>query len=142
MRDLITDDKKIQGLPRRPHLSDASAATVFSGIALGLLTGSLGIGLASGAIAGILANQRQPLELAIREYFTTKNLEVIFFNRAARMVRVSFSYAPNAYWTVESVIPDSLTLSSQEDCDDWLYGSLTRIELPKIIKKIKLRLNR
>ncbi len=128
----VTNDKEIEGLPRRPYLADASAATIFSGIAIGLLTG----------IAGIEpVHQRQSLELAIRGYFQTQNLEVIFFNRAARLVRVSFNYAPNAYWTVESVMPDSLKLNSKEDIDDWLYGNLTINELPKILRKIKTEIN-
>jgi hypothetical protein len=129
----VTDNKKTVGLPRRPYLADASAATVFSGIALGLLTASSGTES---------ANQKQSLELAIREYFNTQNLEVIFFNRAARLARVSFSYATNAYWTVESVMPDSIKLDSKEDIDDWLYGNLTINELPKILRKINIHENK
>jgi hypothetical protein len=129
----VTDSKKIEGLPRRPYLADASASTVFSGISLGLLTASSGIES---------VNQKQSLELAIRGYFKTQNLEVIFFNRAARLARVSFSYAPNAYWTIESVMPDSVKLDSKEDIDDWLYGNLTVNELPNILEKIKIHGNK
>jgi hypothetical protein len=121
----VTDDKKTIDLPRRPYLADASAATVFSGIALGLLTACSGTES---------ANQKQSLELAIREYFNTQNLEVIFFNRAARLARVSFSYATNAYWTIK--------LDSKEDIDDWLYGNLTINELPKILRKINIHENK
>ena len=108
------DENKILGLPRRPRLADSSAAALMSGVALGLLTGSIGWALAGGAVGGAWANKKQPLELAIREYFKTKNLEVIFFYRAPRAVKVSFSYARNAYWTVESVMPDSLILADED----------------------------
>lgn len=128
-------ENKILNLPRRPKMGEASSGAILGAIALGLLTGNWGGALAGGAIGGALANQRQPLEMAVRNYFTQKGLEVVFFHRAPRAIRVDFRYAPSAYWTAESVMPDNLNLSP-EDRDDWLYGNLIQKELPKVLQKI------
>jgi hypothetical protein len=131
-----TLDNMIQGLPRRPRIGDASTGAILGAIALGLLTGGVGGVLLGGVAGGALANQRQPLEMAIREFFTRYGLEVIFFYPAPRAVKVTFRYGKNAYWTVESVMPDDLQLSP-EDSADWLYGNLTAVELPKVLRLIK-----
>jgi len=126
----------IQGLHRRPHIADASSSAIIGAIALGLLTGGLGGALIGGVAGGALANQRQPLEMALREYFKNLNLEVVFFYPAPRAVKVTFRYGENAYWTVESVMPDHLYLSP-DDTADWLYGNLTGIELPKVLPLLR-----
>ena len=128
---------KILGLPRRPALADTSTAALLGAVAVGLLTGGLGGVLIGGASGAVLANQKQPLEFAVREYFKQKGLEVIFFYRAPRAVKVTFSYAPNAFWTVGSVMPDDLKILSDDDRDDWLYGSLTAKALPKVLRTIR-----
>lgn len=127
--------EKILGLPRRPALGDASTGAILGAAALGLLTGDWKAALAGGAGGAILANQKQPLEFAVREYFRQKGLEVAFFYRAPRAVKVTFSYAPNAFWTVETVMPDNLDLSD-DDRDDWLYGSLIVSALPNVLRSI------
>src|SRR5436190_22412756 len=101
-----TQEDMIQGLPRRPRIADASTAAILGAIALGILTGGLGGALVGGVAGGTLANQRQPLEMAIREYFKSLGLEVVFFYPAPRAVKVTFRYGANAYWTVDSVMPD------------------------------------
>ena len=89
-----------------------------------------------------VANQRQPLEMALREYFRQAGLELVFFYPAPRGGKVTFRYDPSAYWTVESVMPDDLQLS-REDSLDWLYGNLIDAELPKAQQRIQvLRLTR
>ena len=45
----------ILGLPRRPHIGDASASAILAAVALGLLTGGLGVALVGGVTAGALA---------------------------------------------------------------------------------------
>jgi hypothetical protein len=126
----------IGGLPRRPRVADASAAAILAAIAGGLLTGGLG-GVLLGGLAGTaLANRRQPLEMAIRDYFNQRGLEVIFYYPAPRAVKVTFRRSPNAYWTVESVMPDHLRYTSPEDNADWLYGNLIKVELPKVLRRI------
>ena len=131
-------ENTIFGLPRRPQLADATTAAVLGAFSLGLLTdGDWKAALAGGIGGAVLANQKQPLEFAVRNYFEQKNLKVAFFYRAPRAVKVTFSYAPNAYWTVESVMPDELKNLSSEDCDDWLYGSLITQALPKVLRLIK-----
>lgn len=126
----------IQGLPRRPRIADASAGAILGAIALGLLTGGLGGAFIGGVAGGTLANQRQPLEMAIREHFKNLGFEVVFFYPAPRAVKVTFRYGANDYWTVESVMPDHLQLPP-EDREDWLYGNLIQVELPKILPGLR-----
>lgn len=125
----------ILGLPRRPRVADASAAAILAAIAGGLLTGGWGGAIVGGLAGSALANQRQPLEMAVRDYLTKCGLEVISFQRSPRSVKVTFRYRPAHYWTVESVMPDDLNLS-QEDADDWLYGSLITGELSDALQQI------
>jgi hypothetical protein len=128
----------IQGLPRRPRIADASATAILGAIAVGLLTKNWGGAILGGVAGNALANRRQPLEMAIREHFAKNNLEVVFFYRAPRAVKVTFRYRANAFWTVESVMPDMLNLSP-EDTDDWLYGNLIVNVLPSTLQNISLR---
>jgi hypothetical protein len=116
-------------------MADASKAAILGAIALGILTGGWGA-LIGGVAGGALANQRQPLEMAIREYLKSRGYEVIFYYPAPRAVKVTFRYGANAYWTVESVMPDQLQLLP-EDAADWLYGNLVRVELPKVLPLLK-----
>jgi hypothetical protein len=127
----------IQGLPRRPRVGDASAGAILGALALGILTGGWGPALLGGLAGGALANQRQPLEMAIREYFKNCGLDVAFVYPAPRAVKVTFLYGPNAYWTVESVMPDNLQLPSPDDDADWLYGNLIEVELPKVLPRLR-----
>ena|ERR1041384_779153 len=130
-------DDFILGVPRRPRLADASAGAILGAIALGILTGGVGGAIIGGVAGGAIANQRQPLEMAIREYFKNQGLEVTFYYPAPRAVKVTFRYAANAYWTVESVLPDHLQLPP-EDASDWLYGNLVQQELPQILRQLRL----
>lgn len=125
------------GLPHRPRIADASSSALIGAVALGLLTRDWAAALAGGALGAGLASQKQPLELAIREYLKKRGLEVVFFYRAPRSVKVTFRYDTNAFWTVESTAPDHLTFTSDEERDDWLYGNLVKFELPKILRKIR-----
>ena len=131
-----SQENLIFGLPRRPRVGDASASAIVGAILGGLLTGGLGGVFLGGAAGGALANQRQPLEMAIREYFKSQGLEVVFFYPAPRAIKVTFRHGINAYWTIESVLPDHLQLLP-EDSADWLYGNLIAIELPKVLQRIK-----
>lgn len=126
----------IHGVPRRPRIADASASTIAWAIAGGLIAGPIGV-LIGGAAGNALANQRQPLEMAIREYFTKRGLELIFFYPAPRAVKVTFRDAANEYWTVESVLPDHLSFSSPDDANDWLYGDLIANQLPHVVPGIR-----
>jgi hypothetical protein len=103
-------------------------------IAGGLLAGPPGA-LIGAAAGNALAQERQPLEMAIREHLTKNGLEVVFYYPAPRSVKVTFRYGPNAnaYWTLESVVPDHL---APEDKDDWLYGDLIRNQLPYVLQRI------
>jgi hypothetical protein len=117
-------------------MADASKAAIPGAIALGILTGGWGGALIGGVAGGALANQRQPLEMAIREYLKSRGYEFIFYYPAPRAVKVTFRYGANAYWTVESVMPDQLQLLP-EDAADWLSGNLVRVELPKVLPLLK-----
>jgi len=125
----------ILGLPRRPRVADASMSTILWAIAGGLLAGPVGV-LVGGAAGNAVANQRQPLEMAIREYLTRNGLDVVFYYPAPRAIKVTFRYDPNAYWTVESVLPDDLQLLP-EDRDDWLFGDLVQHQLPDVLPRIR-----
>ncbi|MGI8654518.1 MAG: hypothetical protein ACR2LC_04810 [Pyrinomonadaceae bacterium] len=129
-------EDKILGLPRRPRTGDTSGGAILGALVGGFLTGGLGGALLGGVAGNTLANQRQPLETAVRQYFAQKGMEVIFFHRAPRAVKVTFRYGTNAYWTIESVMPDELKLP-HEDVEDWLYGNLVKKELPKAARRIK-----
>ncbi|HEX8500961.1 MAG TPA: hypothetical protein VF659_10265 [Pyrinomonadaceae bacterium] len=126
----------IQGLPRRPRIGEASAGAILGAIALGILTGGWAGALIGGMAGGALASQRQPLEMAIREHFKAKGLEVIFYYPAPRGVKVTFRDSTDTYWTVESVMPDHFQLSA-EDGADWLYGNLITFELPKVLRRVR-----
>ncbi len=128
-------EDSILGLPRRPRVADASMSTILWAIAGGLIAGPVGV-LVGGAAGNAVANQRQPLEMAIREYLTKNGLDVVFFYPAPRAVKVTFRYGPTAYWTVESVMPDELELLP-EDRDDWLYGNLIQNQLPNVLPRIR-----
>ena len=128
-------EDSILGLPRRPRVADASMSTILWAIAGGLIAGPVGV-LVGGAAGNAVANQRQPLEMAIREYLTKNGLDVVFFYPAPRAVKVTFRYGPTAYWTVESVMPDDLELLP-EDRDDWLYGNLIQNQLPNVLPRIR-----
>jgi hypothetical protein len=130
-------EDKIEGLPRRPRLANASEGAILGAIALGLLTGGWGYALLGSLAGSALANQRQPLEMAIREYFKNCGLDVAFVYPAPRAVKVTFRYGPNAYWTVESELPDGKQLPTPEDNADWLYGNLIEVELPKVLPRLK-----
>jgi hypothetical protein len=110
-------------------------STILWAIAGGLIAGPVGV-LVGGAAGNAVANQRQPLEMAIREYLTKNGLEVIFYYPAPRAVKVTFRYNPTAYWTVESVMPDDLQLLP-EDKDDWLYGNLIQNQLAHVLPRIR-----
>lgn len=131
-----SQEETILGLPRRPRVGEASTGAILGAIALGLITGGWGGVLLGGMAGGALANQRQPLEMAIRELFSKYGFKVIFFYPAPRAIKVTFQYGENDYWTVESVMPDDLYLSP-EDTADWLYGNLVEVELPKVLRRIR-----
>lgn len=126
----------ILGLPRRPRIAEASASMIFWAIAGGLIAGPAGV-LIGGAAGNVLAQQRQPLEMAIREYLTKNGLDVVFYYPAPRAVKVTFRYGPAAYWTLESIMPDDLQLLPEER-DDWLYGNLVQNQLPNVLPRIRL----
>lgn len=132
----LTNDDFIDGLPRRPRIADASVNMLIWAVAGGLIAGASG-SIIGGVAGNAWANQRQPLEMAIRDYLTKSGLEVVFYYPAPRSVKVTFRYGSAAYWTVESTLPDTLQLMT-EDTADWLYGNLITNELPSILQRIRL----
>lgn len=126
----------IHGVPRRPRVAEASASTIAWAIAGGLIAGPIGA-LIGGAAGNALANQRQPLEMAIREHFAKCGLELIFFYPAPRALKLTFRDQTNAYWTTETTMPDQLPVSSPDDIADWLYGDLVTNQLPQVIPGIR-----
>jgi hypothetical protein len=133
---VVGSRETIMDMPRRPTVGDATVAALLFALGLGLLTKDVKAAALGGALGGALASKKQPLEMAVREYFRTRQLEVQFFYRSPLSMKVTFSYAPNAFWTVETSVPEGLQFSSDEDRDDYLYGSLIKKELPKVLRKI------
>lgn len=129
-------ENKILGVSRRPRVGDGNSGALLGGIGGALVFGNI-FGLIAGGLAGnVIANQPQNLEIAIRDYFTKMGLQVAFFYRAPRAIKVTFTPNNSAYWTIESIMPNGLNLSP-EDAEDWLYGNLVEKELPKKIRKIQ-----
>src|SRR5712691_7905845 len=129
-------DEMIYGVPRRPRIADASASAILLAIAGGILAGPPGA-LVGAAAGGALANQRQPLEMAIRGWLSKNNLELVFFYPAPKAVKITFKDAANDYWTAESILPTDLPFASADDIADWLYGNLISNELPQVALGIR-----
>jgi len=130
-------DDRIYGLPRRPRVADASASTIIWAIAGGLIAGPIGA-LLGGAAGNAVANQRQPLEMAIRDHVSKSGLNVVFFYPSPRSVKVTLRGPADAYWTVESIAPDHLNFGSQDDISDWLYGDLVTNQLPHFLPELRV----
>lgn len=130
-------EERIHGLPRRPRVAEASVGTIAWAIAGGLLAGPIGA-LIGGAAGNALANQRQPLEMAVREFLSKAGLELIFFYPSPRSVKVTFRDPADAYWTAESIAPDHLIFASTEDLSDWLYGDLVTNRLPQFQPELRV----
>lgn len=111
-------------VPRPRGGNGAAGATVGALLALLFTTNPIGI-IAGGAVGNALANQPQPLETAIRSYFTQKNLPIIgFYRLGPYAAKVLFSYF-NQYWIVESHAPQNPNWTA-EKLEDWLYGDLVQ----------------
>ena len=125
--------------PRRPRAEDGSAGAVGGALLALLLTGNPLWALAGGVAGNALANQPLPLEAAVRAYFANRGLTVIgFYRLGPRGVMVLFR-SQNQFWTVGSTAPDHQTWTT-EDLDDWLYGDLTKYQLPNKLAEINARL--
>lgn len=117
-------EHSILGLPRRPRRESLNS------FIWGLWTENTKT--SNGAISDFPIS----LKNAVTDYFAEKGLEVTGFYRSAISVEVIFRFGDAQYWSVKSILPDSLKLD-QEDIDDWLYGNLIKKELPKKLRKIK-----
>jgi hypothetical protein len=110
--------------PPRPR-GEGLAGTI--GLALlGLIVTANPLGaLAGGAVGNTLDNQAQPLEAALRTYFTQRNLSFVgFYRLGPRAAKVLFNHL-DQFWIVTSHAPDS-THWTTESIDDWLYGDLVQ----------------
>lgn len=128
----VTNTNLVHGLPRRPRMADASAASLLAAVAAGLLIKDWRAALAGGAAGAALANIPQPLEFAVRNHLESKNYSVVNFYRAPRFLKVTFSTAPGVFWTAESLLPAELEIADV-DRDDWLFGNLVVHEIPKLL---------
>src|SRR5688572_15806784 len=100
------------GLPRRPRMAEAGPTAIIAGLLLGLFAKDWRAGLAGGAVTAVLANRSQPLDFAVRNYLEAQGFNVINYYRAPRMFKVTFSFGPHAYWTVESLMPEGIQLGN------------------------------
>ena len=122
----------------RPRGQDTSGGTIAFGILGWLLTENPLGAVAGGAIGNSLARQPQPLEHALRAYFSKQNLPVIAFYRLGpRAAKVLFNHREQ-FWTVESHAPDSSAWNN-ERLEDWLYGDIIQ-KLERKLSDINARL--
>jgi hypothetical protein len=111
-------------VPRPRGENGIAGATVGALLSLLFTANPIGI-IAGGAVGNALGNQPQPLEAAIRSYFTKKDLPVIgFYRLGPHAAKVLFSYL-NQYWIVESHAPQNPNWTA-EQLEDWLYGDLVQ----------------
>lgn len=91
-----------------------------------------------------LKTSNQPLDLsqAIRNYFQQKGIHIVGIYRLGRYaIEVVFRYGDKAYWEIKSSAPP-LEDWDIESLDDWLYGDLIEVQLPKKLEQINSRLNK
>jgi len=123
---------------RRPRGEDTTSGTIGFGL-LGLVLTANPLGaLVGGAIGNALANQPQPLETALRNYFSRNNILLISFYRLGpKAAKVLFRHR-NQFWTVTSHAPDS-PFWTNEKLEDWLYGDVVQ-QLGRKLSDIDARL--
>jgi hypothetical protein len=93
------------------------------------------------AVRETLSNQPLKLGYAVRQYFKQKGIEVVGFYRLGRYaIEVGFRYGEKDYWLVKSSAP-KIEDWDTESLNDWLYGDLTEVQLPKKLEEINARLN-
>lgn len=119
----------------------------WAGALLGSLFGLAATGSAGGAIAGgligeALTNQPPPpLNIAVRQYFSERGLQVAgFYRPSPNVAQVAFGYKGRG-WLVESRAPKNVNWTV-EDLEDWLYGDLTEFQLPAKLHKIQSSVRR
>lgn len=89
------------------------------------LTKSSNGAIAGSAIGGLVGNQPLPLNEALRQKFTEKDLDVVSFYRLGRFAAKILFRFNGAYWTLESYAPQSPEMNI-EQIEDWLYGDITQ----------------
>lgn len=125
--------------PPRPRGEHALAGTSVGALLGWLLMGNPWGAALGGALGSAGANQPQPLETAIRAYFTEKGLPVIgFYRLGPKAAKVLFRYR-NQFWIIESRAPDSSEWTT-DGLDDWLYGDIVANLLPAKLAHIDARL--
>lgn len=131
------------GVPyRTPRPRGTTAGAVLGGLLGYALTGNWGGTVAGGALGGALANQPLNLNQSIRNYFRQKGIDVVGIYRLGRYtIEVVFRYGDKAYWEIRSSA-QQLENWETESLDDWLYGDLTEVQLPKKLEQINSRLNK
>lgn len=125
------------GIEFRPLRPRGTLAGALIGGLLGLaITKDAGGALAAGAIGGALSNQPLSLNVAVRQFFAEKGLQIAGFYRPnPYTVRVAFGFEGRG-WLIESRAPQNVPWTI-EQLEDWLYGDLTGVQLPAKLNKIQ-----
>ncbi len=125
------------GIEHRPPRPRGMSMGALLGSLLGLaVTGGVGGAIAGGAIVGALANQPPPLEVAVRQFFADKGLQVVGFYRPSPYIaRVAFAHEGRG-WLIESRAPRNPNWTD-EALEDWLYGDLTDVKFPAKLSRIQ-----
>ena len=134
-------DNQIYGVPRRPRGEFGAGGTILGALA-GLAVAANPLVAIGGAIlGGAIGSRPQPLEDAVRAEFSRRGHPVSLFYRSPRGIKVIFFYK-NGSWRVESRPPGHLLFASIEDLEDWLYGNLMQVALPRKLWEIDQILGR
>jgi hypothetical protein len=130
---------------REPRPRGTTLAALFGGLLGYAITQNPAGAVTGGAIGGALESVPPPLEVAVRQYFEQTDIRIGrqklkmsgFYRTGSRSIKITVSLG-NSYWVIESraAINEGWT---QESVEDWLYGDLLFIQLPKFINQMELR---
>lgn len=125
------------GIEHRPPRPRGTSVGAVLGSLLGLVvTNNPGGAIIGGVIGGALANQSPPLEVAMRQFFAEKDLQVVGFYRPSPYIaRVAFVLEGRG-WMIESRASQNAKWTD-EMLEDWLYGDLTSKQFPAKFHQIQ-----
>jgi len=108
---------------RTPRPRETGTGAVSRGLVGYALGRNAESAIGGGLLGAVLMNQPLSLHQSLRQKITEKGLEIINFYRLGRFgAKILFRYQ-NAYWTLESRVPQTPPMTN-EQIDDWLYGDL------------------
>jgi Glycine zipper len=130
---------------REPRPRGTTLAALFGGLLGYAITENSAGAVAGGAIGGAVGSVPPPLEVAVRQYFEQNDIRIRrqrlkmsgFYRTGSRSIKITVGLG-HSYWAIEShaAFNEGWT---QESVEDWLYGDLVFVQLPKFINQMELR---